>query len=112
MPNYRRSDRGSGTRYRERKEDSAEQTSDQCVASGGAAAPCSLHWCASIGRSALLTCWRVRLDTMLGKFWLISASRARGSDAAATRLAACRPASFTSHTWCDKQDASRQPRRK
>jgi hypothetical protein len=45
-----------------------------------------------------LTFCRVRLDTRLRKFWLISARSARGSDAAATLLAAWRPASFSSHT--------------
>lgn len=47
---------------------------------------------------------RVRLETRLRKFWLISARSPSGSDAAATLLAACSPASFRSQTWAGSQD--------
>lgn len=41
---------------------------------------------------------REREDTRAGKFWAMSVSRARGSEAAWMRCAACRPTSLSSHT--------------
>lgn len=58
--------------------------------------------------------WRDRLETRLGKFWEISASSARGSDACMMRWLACRPTSFKSHTCrqtCQSKLRKRLPSR-